>query len=184
MIKLIGVLSLSLFAIACAGQDVYEGEVVPKQVLMANYQAADNLVSLATAELNPAKPIIIATVVDIDDLGHSSTLGRFISESVSARFTQRRYKMVEMKLQHAVYMKKSEGELMLTRQIREIASSHQAQAVIVGTYSKAGSVVFVNLKMVRPETDIVLAAQDYALPMSHDVCVMLYGEVSRCTKSN
>lgn len=119
-------------------------------------------------------------MVDIDDLERSSTLGRFVSESVSARFTQNRYKMVEMKFQNAVYMKSGEGELMLTRQIRDIASYHQAQAVVVGTYSRASSTVFVNLKVVRPESNIVIAAHDYSLRMSKDVCIMINRDSRNC----
>ncbi|HYC35367.1 MAG TPA: FlgO family outer membrane protein [Usitatibacter sp.] len=150
-----------------------EGEAVPASVFGANYLAADALVAGGRAQLDPTRPIIVATVVDIDDLERSSTLGRFLSESVSARFTQNGFRMVEMKFQNAVYMKRQEGELMLARELREIATSHQAQAVVVGTYSRAASAVFVNLKVVRPESNVVIAAQEYSLPMGRDICVMI-----------
>ena len=157
--------------------NVYEAETVPAQLYAANYRAADALVATAGDQLDLERPILMATVVDIDDLERSSTFGRFLSESVSARFTQNRYKMVEMKLQSSVYMKRAEGELMLTRQVREIANAHQAQAVVVGTYSRAAGVVFVNLKVVKPETNLIISAQDYSLPMSRNICVMLNRDV-------
>lgn len=169
-------LALGLAALVLAGCAYrYGGDLIE-----ANYRASDSLIAIAGPQLDAERPIIVATVVDIDDLEHSSTLGRFVSESVSARFTQGRFRMVEMKFQNAVYMKNGEGELMLTRQIREIAGAHQAQAVIVGTYSKANSVVFVNLKVVRPENNIVIAAQDYSLPMTRDVCVMITRDERAC----
>lgn len=173
-------LALALLLAGCVVSAGYETDAVP--LIAANYQASDALVAIAKAHLDPDKPIIVATVVDIDDLERSSTLGRFISESVSARFTQSRYRMVEMKFQNAVYMKKGEGELMLTRQIREIAGSHQAQAVIVGTYSRAASAVFVNLKVVVPETNIVIAATDYSLRMNRDVCMMIVRDARACAE--
>ena len=160
----------------------YEGETVPRALFAANYRAADSLIAMSRGQLDLDKPIIVATIVDIDDLERSSTLGRMLSESVSARFTQNRYRMIEMKVQSSVYMKRGEGELMLTRQIREIATAHEAQAVIVGTYSRASSAVFINLKVVKPDSNLVLAAQDYSIPMSRDVCVMLTRDPGRCNE--
>ena len=178
--KILRPAALALLLAGCAVSPAYETDAVP--LIAANYQASDALVTLAKGQLDPDKPIIVATVVDIDDLERSSTLGRFISESVSARFTQSRYRMVEMKFQNAVYMKKGEGELMLTRQIREIASAHQAQAVIVGTYSRAASAVFVNLKVVVPESNLVIAATDYSLRMNRDVCMMILRDARACSE--
>jgi TolB-like protein len=172
-------LLLPLLVASCAA---YEGEVVPAAVFAANYRATDALVATGRSQLDFDKPIIIATIVDIDDLERSSTLGRFLSESVSARLTQNGYRMVEMKFQNSVYMKNGEGELMLTRHIREIANSHQAQAVVVGTYSRASTAVFINLKVVKPESNVIVAAQDYSLPMSKDICVMLARDVKGCAE--
>jgi TolB-like protein len=149
-------------------------------LIAASYRATDALIETGKAQLDPGKPIIVATIVDIDDLERSSTLGRHLSESVSARFTQHHYQMVEMKLQSSVYMKRSEGEMMLTRQVREIATAHKAQAVIVGTYSRANMSVLVNLKVVRPESNLVIAATDYPLAMSRDVCALLGRDPNNC----
>ena len=149
-------------------------------LIAANYAAADRLVEGARTHLDPARPIIVATVVDIDELERSSTLGRYISESVSSRFTQHRYRMIEMKLQGAVYMKKGEGELMLTRELREIATAHQAQAVIVGTYSRARNAVLVNVKLVQPESNVVLGAVDYPIAAGRDICAMLTRDAREC----
>lgn len=171
---------LTIVLAGCAGPGAYQA--ASASVISANYGAADALISIARPALDVNRPIIIATLVDIDDLERSSTLGRYVSESVSARFTQSGYKMVEMKFQNAVYMKKGEGELMLTRQIREIATSHQAQAVVVGTYSRASSTVFINLKVVRPESNIVIAAQDYSVRINRDVCVMITRDSRNCSE--
>ncbi len=171
--------ALASLLVGCALFAENESEAL-NYPIVATYRAADALIGMARPQLDPEKPIIIATVVDIDNLEGSSTLGRFISESVSARFTQARYRMVEMKLQNAVYMKRDEGELMLTRQIRELAGAHQAQAVVVGTYSSGASAIFVNLKVVQPQTNVVLAAYDYSLRMTRNVCTMANRDLRRC----
>ena len=90
-----------------------------------------------------------------------------------ARFTLAGHRMIEMKFRSNVYMARDQGELMLTREIRDIASSHNAQAVIVGTYAQSSDLVFVNLKVIQPETNVVLAVHDYALPLDNMTRSML-----------
>ncbi len=134
-------------------------------LIPANYKAAEALLTQLPPTLNKSQPLIIATVVNIDNLDQSSTLGRLTSEHVSARFTKAGFRMIELKYRNSIYVKRSQGELMLTREIRELAQSHDAQAVIVGTYGQSDDSVFVNLKVIQPATNIVLAVQDYVLPL-------------------
>ncbi|MDD2874430.1 MAG: FlgO family outer membrane protein [Azoarcus sp.] len=139
----------------------------------ANYKAAEALLGQLQGKLSSDQPMIIATVVNIDALERSSTLGRLVSEHVSARFSQAGHKMVEMKFRNNVYMLRDQGEMMLTREIRDIAKSHDAQAVIVGTYGESSDFIFVNLKVIQPNTNVVLAVHDYALPIDVDTKAML-----------
>ncbi len=134
-------------------------------LIPANYAAADSLLAQLQGRLATEHPLIVATVVNIDALDRSSTLGRLISEQVSARFTLAGHRMIEMKFRNNVYMARDQGELMLTREIRDIASSHNAQAVIIGTYAQSSDMVFVNLKVIDPENNIAMAVHDYALPL-------------------
>lgn len=137
-----------------------------------NYAAAEALIA-QFRKYTEGGPLIVATVVNIDTLEHSSTLGRLISEQVSARFAQNGYSMIEMKFRNSVYIKRNEGELLLTREISDIARNHNAQAVIVGTYGTSSDSVFINLKVVQPGSNTVLAAHDYVLPLNRDVRSML-----------
>ena len=144
-------------------------------LIPSNYAAADSLLAQLRGQLAPAQALIAATVVNIDALEQSSTLGRLISEQVSARFTLAGYRMIEMKFRNNVYMARDQGELMLTREIRDLASTHDAQAVVVGTYAQSSELVFVNLKVIQPETNVVLAVHDYALPLDPMTRSMLRG---------
>lgn len=142
-------------------------------LIPANYKAAEALLAQVSAKLGKPHPLIIATVVNIDNLDQSSTLGRLISEQVAARFTQAGYRMVEMKFRNNVYVRRNQGELMLTREINELAQSHDAQAVIVGTYGQSDNYVFINLKIIQPASNIVLAVQDYVLPLDGSTKALL-----------
>ena len=138
-----------------------------------NYRAADALIAQLGNRISPTQPIIIATIVNIDALAVSSTFGRLVSEQVSGRFSQAKYSMVEMKFRGDVYMKQDQGELLLTREIKNVAQSQNAQAVIVGTYAESGDTVFVNLKVIQPNTNLVLAVNDYAFPIDANIRTML-----------
>jgi len=145
------------------------------RLIPANYKAAEALLAQVNlkSSLGKSQPLIIATVVNIDNLEQSSTLGRLISEQVAARFTHAGHRMVEMKFRNNVYVKQSQGELMLTREIKDLAQTHDAQAVVVGTYGQSDDYVFVNLKVIQPTSNIVMAVQDYVLPMDSSVKALL-----------
>lgn len=138
-----------------------------------NYRAAETLLAQLQGRLPAGQTLIVATVVNIDALERSSTLGRLISEHVSSRFAQAGYRVIEMKFRNNVYMAQGQGELMLTREIREIASSHDAQAVVVGSYGQSNDLIFINLKVIQPYTNVALAVHDYALPLDANIRAML-----------
>lgn len=175
-IKLI-TLAIALATSACTNTPLTNKNgvsyIAPSSPFIAtNYKATNGLIDQLTNKLNPAQPMIIATIVNIDDLNNSSTFGRLVSEQVSARFSQAGYSMVEMKFRDFVYMKQDQGELLLTREIKDVAKNHNAQAVVVGTYALSNEDVFVNLKVIQPSTNIVLAVHDYTFPMDANLKIM------------
>lgn len=143
------------------------------EFIEANYQAAMSLQEQLAALPEEYPTLLIATLVNIDALERSSTLGRLVSEQVSARFTRGGYRMVEMKFANSVYVLQNQGELMLTREVHALASAHAAQAVIVGTYGESKDYVLINLKVVEPDTNRILAVYDYSLRMDDNVRQML-----------
>lgn len=179
--RLIGTAGLCIAAVAlsaCSNTPASKPEPTWEQaaanpLIPANYKAADALLAQVAPALNKGQPLIIATIVNIDNLDQSSTLGRLTSEHVSARFTQAGYRMIELKYRNSVYVKRSQGELMLTREIKDLAQSHDAQAVIVGTYGQSDEFVYVNLKVIQPVTNVVLAVQDYVLPLDSSTKALL-----------
>lgn len=139
----------------------------------ANYRAAEALIDQIAPDLGAGDPLIVATVVNIDALDQSSTLGRLVSEHLSSRFSRAGFRMIEMKFRHSVYVRQNQGELMLTREIKDLAQSHRARAVIVGTYGTSEDMVFLNLKVIDPASNVALAAHDYVLPKDAALKAML-----------
>lgn len=141
-------------------KDAQSNEFIP-----TNQRAAAALIAAAGNKLDKSRPLIVATLANINALEESSPFGRIVAEQVSGEFTHSGYQMVEMKFRDKVFIKQNVGELLLTREIKDVAQNHSAQAVIVGTYTESDKLLFVNLKLIRPGDNIVLATYDYAVPM-------------------
>ncbi len=144
-------------------------------LLQANYAAVDKLVAVAamTSGLVKEQPIIVATLVNIDDL-RSSRLGRILSEQISTRLSCNGFSVTELKLRGTIFVKQAEGEFLLSREIKEISANHKAQAVLVGTYAEARGNVYITLKIVGTGSNQIIAAHDYVLPMDANVRSLLW----------
>ena len=114
-------------------------------------------------------PLLVATVVNVNDLQRSSTLGRALSEMYASALAQQGFNVKELKLRGNVYVKEGAGELLLSREIRDIASQHSAGLVLVGTYSQAAHYTYISLKLVRTADGRIMRSDDYALPNDRDV---------------
>jgi len=143
----------------------------PAALLQANRQAADEL--LERAGLEHGARLLVATLVDVDRLETSSRFGRMSSEQIAGRLVQRGVPVVEARLRDALALRPGEGELLLSRQLREVSQMHQASVVLVGTYAASPRQVYVSLKLVRPQGNVVVAAQDYAVPMTPEIRSLL-----------
>lgn len=164
---------LAVLLTGCMAMGPTYEEAANSRLIASNYAAADDLVDQSRAVLDPAKPVLAATLVSIDDLERSSRLGRLVSEHVGSRLAQHGLLVVEMKMRGTIFMRRSEGELLLSRDVQEIADSHRAQAVVVGTYAAARDYVYVTVKLVRSVDNAILAAHNYALPRDSNIGAML-----------
>ncbi len=118
-------------------------------------------------------PVLVATVVNVNDMRRSAPLGRTLSEQYASQMATNGFNVKEMKLRGDVFIREETGELLLSREIKDIAKSHNANMVLVGTYSVAASFTYVSLKFVRTEDSRIIRAYDYALPNDKDVNKLL-----------
>ena len=83
------------------------------------------------------------------------------------------FNVKELKLRGDVFVREETGELLLSREIKDIAHQHNAGLVLVGTYSAAAQLTYVSLKLVRTDTGQIVRGYDYALPNDADVSRLL-----------
>lgn len=114
-------------------------------------------------------PVLVATVVNVNDMSRSAPLGRTLSEQYASHMAALGFNVKELKLRGDVFVKEGAGELLLSREIKDIARNHNAAMVLVGTYSSAANYTYVSLKLVRTEDSRIMRGHDYALPNDRDV---------------
>ena len=114
-------------------------------------------------------PVLVATVVNVNDLSRSAPLGRTLSEQYASQMAAFGFNVKEVKLRGDIFVKEGAGELLLSREIKDIARSYNASLVLVGTYSPAANFTYVSLKLVRTEDSRIVRGHDYALPNDRDV---------------
>jgi TolB-like protein len=138
-----------------------------------NYAAADSLLGNLRIDLSPARPILVATIVDIDNLERSSTLGRLIAEQAGSRLSQRGYHVKEIKLRNSVVFRERGGEFMLSRDYRTLSARYDAQAVLTGTYAVGKEEIYVNLRMVLASDSRLISSFDYVLRTTRNVASLI-----------
>lgn len=148
-------------------------EASANKFVSANHDAINKLVAGFNLSAAEDKPVLIATVVNVNDMRRSAPLGRTLSEQYASHMVNAGFNVKELKLRGDVFVKEQTGELLLSREIKDIAQSHQAKYVLVGTYSAAASVTYVSLKFVRTEDSRIIRGYDYALPNDKDVSRLL-----------
>ncbi|MDP2829269.1 MAG: FlgO family outer membrane protein [Sulfuricellaceae bacterium] len=167
---LAGLLALSVTG--CSTGPTYQS-AVNSPYIQANYNGVEQLISSAKSLIGMQKPVVVATIVNVDSLTESSRFGRNVSEQISAKLAKMGYSVIELKLRDNIFIKQSEGELLLSREVREVSQSHKADTVVVGTYAEGRDYIYVNLKAVNVHDNLIVAAHDYALPLDDDTLKLL-----------
>lgn len=164
-LRTIGALALALSLIGCSTFN-QRAELPQSGIVTASNTAADAIAKDLLLKTEPGANILVATVVRVDDLTKSSSFGRLVTEQIAARLAAKGLAVAEIKIRDTLYVSQEQGELMLSREVREMSLSRKAQVVVVGTYAKSLNEVFVTMKAVDVSTNTVIAAHAYSVPRS------------------
>lgn len=121
-------------------------------------EVADHLLRQPVPPLmvhQPEQPILVATLVNNDDLTASSSFGRSFQNHLVAGFASRGYAVKEIKLRRDMLVEPHKGEFMLSRTLQDLAGKQRAQAVVVGTYTMAGRVMYLSVRLVSPHNQAI-----------------------------
>jgi TolB-like protein len=131
------------------------------------------LLNQAKQGLVKQRTILATSFVNIDNLHQSSTFGRLVGDTIAGDMVGHGYNVVEVRLRNSLFMQPRLGEFMLSRELRSVGATHDAQAVLVGTYAVGGDYVYVNARLVSVMNSQVLSSHDFRLPLNRDIGKML-----------
>jgi len=137
-------------------------------MIAVSHEAAKKLMVQSKDRLEPGQ-LIVTSFANIDDLKKSSTFGRIVAQQVGSGFSSEGHHVIELLLRDTVYIGVKEGEFLLSRALKDLSLEHDAQAAIVGTYAVGENNVYVTTKVIRASDSVVLASQDFVLPLGPDV---------------
>ena len=115
--------------------------------------------------LSKDKPIVVTTIVSVDDYSRSSTFGRLASQLISNRLSQRGYRVKDITYTRALEVVPGTGELTLSRDASRLSTNANAQAIVAGTYAVAGQGVYLNVRFLKPDDGEVLSSADVMIPL-------------------
>ena len=129
---------------------------------------------LSTNALEKGDKVVLATVVDINNLDNTTQFGRTITEEVAKEFIDKGYKVIDVRASlKGMLIGRKKGEFYITRDVDNLARSIKANAIFYGTYSVGKRYVYVNLKLINPKNHVILNSVDYRLPLRDDIKKML-----------
>ena len=98
----------------------------------ANRDAVQKLLTGLDIKEYQRTPMLVATVVNVNDLRKTAPLGRTLSEQYASHLVNSGLLVKELKLRGDIFVREETGELMLSRELKDIAKLHSAGVVLVG----------------------------------------------------
>ncbi len=141
-----------------------------------SYQIAESLIGRAQPALipfHPDMPVVVTTIVDNNNLAKTTKFGRVLQEHISSRFSQMGYTVREIKLGSSLYIEPQSGETILTRDLTQLDDGNDAQAILVGTFSRSNRILYISTRLVNPVNNNIIASDDYRLCMDNDIASLL-----------
>lgn len=134
-----------------------------------SYGTADFLIKNISTQLDRENPILISSLVDINNIEQSSPLGRIMSDQIGSRLAQKGFVIMEVKLRESLYVKKQGGEFLLSRSVRDISKFHNAQAMLVGTYAQGMDRIYISTRILSAEKGQIISSYDFSIPLTDNL---------------
>ena len=168
----------ALFAVGCAQQPqklrvepTYQ-EALNAPLLQSSRDAVAQLVANLDVAATGPGPVLVATVVNVNDMSHSAPLGRTLSEQYANAMAATGFDVKEIKLRSDLVIEPQSGETILSRRLALLKDMQPAQALLVGTLSMSQRTMYISARLVNPTTADVLSAGTYRLYMDKNVLAM------------
>ncbi|MBF0319689.1 MAG: hypothetical protein HQL01_07800 [Nitrospirae bacterium] len=129
--------------------------------------------------------IIITTFVDINNLNKTTMFGRLIAEQILSQLHMKGYRVSDIRETKSIVMADKVGELYLSREgipdkgakinvvPRNFNFNYTGSLIVAGTYQIGPCDVFVNARLISPETTEVLSIASVKIPRTRLIKYLL-----------
>lgn len=114
--------------------------------------------------------IMGTTPVNINNLDEASPLSRQMTEEISRWLINAGYRFQELRKGRDIRFDKLKGEFILTRDVRQLASTQgTSQAILAGTYVTTSEQVRFSMRLIHTSSNEVLAMGNATVPITDDL---------------
>jgi len=143
-------------------------------VLEADTYAGDAIAVQLNGRMPAGSLIVAASFVDLERLDETSGLGRLAASHIGSRLAQLGWPVVEARLRGQMAFRLEQGEFLLSRDTAKLLiTEHNAEAALVGYYTRTSRRAYVSARVVRLSDGATLGACEYYLNSSAEVRQLL-----------
>lgn len=181
MLKKALLATIALAALAGCSTSPRQGLPVDhSDALLASVQHNTDILAAQLKRFPVGLPVVIASAQNNDELQQVCPQGRLVADVVSSRLTQHGFPVAEVRLAKNLRIN-PEGETILSRDVKSLASAVNADTVIAATWTTvgapakvigpdlrarfAGGQTYLTFKAVRLADGLVLGSQTFASPI-------------------
>lgn len=118
--------------------------------------------------------LIVSTPTDLNNIGQAAPLARAMAEQLGQAMNSKGYYVQEIRKTSEVVFDKSQGEFMLSRDVRSLATRNfKGTLVMAGTYIATPQGVRFNIEVMDARNNDVLAKSSRIIPMSAPVAYLM-----------
>ena len=145
-----------------SGQDVVSGGMAMQERVR---DLVRQLLANPVEEIQDNYVVTVGTFVNMSQLYATSSLGRFISEQMITELQKSGVEVIEVRKTPSIMMSSNDGVFGLSTDMDELSMVHNAQAMVVGTYSAVGGEIFINARLLRNSDNMVLSTGSLSFAM-------------------
>ncbi|HEB71968.1 MAG TPA: hypothetical protein ENI77_05050 [Nitrospirae bacterium] len=179
MLKIIRNLAISALAMvalaSCVVNGQYSASHKGKDLFGAAHMVSDIRDQLRHPEV-VNQPVVVTTFVDLNNLNKSSIFGRVLAEEVLNELHQAGFTVSEIRKGKDIFIRQELGELILSRNAREVLGKSSARAILAGTYVATEKSIIINARLIDVDSPLILSSSSYTLKMNKEFEKMLTGE--------
>jgi TolB-like protein len=127
-------------------------------------ELAQQLLDHSLEPIGEQSRLIVTTFVNLNRLYKTSGLGRAMAEQMISELQRAGIEVIDVRMTPSIQIEEGFGEYGLSRDMAQLSYTHDAQAVVVGTYTVSAGQVMINARLLQQGDGLVLSSGSIVFP--------------------